>query len=128
MANVPMIESGTATPGIKVAEMFRRKRKITSTTRQMVSVSVNLTSWMESRMDVGIVVDHFQVHRGRNFRTEDRQKTPDVVHHLNRVGARLALHGEQDRTVSFTQARILSFSTSSRTLPNSSSRTGLPFR
>ncbi len=52
MANVPTIESGTATPGIKVAEMFRRKRKITITTRQMVSTRVNFTSWIESRIEV----------------------------------------------------------------------------
>src|SRR5271166_933951 len=51
MAKVPTIESGTATPGITVAEIFRRKRKITITTRQMVSIRVNLTSWMESRIE-----------------------------------------------------------------------------
>ncbi len=43
-ANVPTMERGTAAPGIKVAERFRRNRKMTITTRQMVSTSVNSTS------------------------------------------------------------------------------------
>ena len=34
-----------------VAETFRRNRKITSTTRQTVSSSVNFTSSTDSRMD-----------------------------------------------------------------------------
>src|ERR1035438_322255 len=46
-----MIEKGTAAPGISVAETFRRKRKITITTTQTVSSSVNSTSRMEWRMD-----------------------------------------------------------------------------
>ena len=50
-ANVPTIESGTATPGIRVAEMLRRNRKITITTRQMVSTRVNFTSWIDLRID-----------------------------------------------------------------------------
>jgi len=36
---------------IAVAEILRRNRKITSTTRLMVSKSVNLTSAMDSRID-----------------------------------------------------------------------------
>ncbi len=43
-AKVPTMERGTATPGINVAEMLRRNRKMTSTTRQMVSIRVTLTS------------------------------------------------------------------------------------
>ena len=46
-ANVPTMESGTATPGMKVAERLRRNRKITITTRQMVSIRVNFTSLIE---------------------------------------------------------------------------------
>ena len=45
-----MIENGTAIPGISVAVRFRRNRKITITTRQMVSASVNCTSPIEPRM------------------------------------------------------------------------------
>src|ERR1039458_2518172 len=47
-----MIESGTATPGIRVAERFRRNRKITITTRQTVSRRVNFTSLMEFLMSM----------------------------------------------------------------------------
>ena len=43
-ANVPMMENGTASPGIIVAERFRRNRKMTITTRAMVRTSVNSTS------------------------------------------------------------------------------------
>ena len=49
-ANVPMIDSGTARLGMSVAETLRRNRKITSTTRAMVSTSVNCTSCTDSRM------------------------------------------------------------------------------
>ena len=46
-----MIERTTADPGIKVAERFRRKRKITMTTRAIVRSNVNSTSRIELRMD-----------------------------------------------------------------------------
>ena len=49
-AKVPMMESGTAAPGIIVAVTFRRNRKITSTTSPMVISSVNVTSLMELRI------------------------------------------------------------------------------
>ena len=52
-ANVPTIDSGSASEGITVAETFRRKRKITITTTQIVSISVNSTS----RIDPRIVTD-----------------------------------------------------------------------
>src|ERR1022692_5248781 len=50
-ANVPMMDSGTAAPGINVALRLRRKTKITITTRQTVSTRVNSTSWIEPRID-----------------------------------------------------------------------------
>src|SRR4029079_6553142 len=49
-ANVPTMEKGTAAPGISVAEMLRRNRKMTNTTTQMVSSRVNSTSRMEARI------------------------------------------------------------------------------
>ena len=48
---MPMMENGTAAPGISVAERLRRNRKITITTMHTVSSRVNSTSRMESRMD-----------------------------------------------------------------------------
>src|SRR6185437_14208719 len=49
--NVPMIDIGKARLGMMVAERFRRKRKITSTTSAMVSSSVNFTSLTLLRME-----------------------------------------------------------------------------
>ncbi len=58
-ANVPISERGTATLGMMVAERLRRKRKITMTTRPMVSISSNSTSftddWMLVVMSVMVV-------------------------------------------------------------------------
>ena len=50
-ANVPIIDSGTAAPGMSVALTFRRNRKMTITTRQMVRTSVNSTSWIDPRIE-----------------------------------------------------------------------------
>ena len=50
--NVPSSESGTATPGIRVAHPFRRNRNTTMTTRAMESIRVNCTSSTEERMVV----------------------------------------------------------------------------
>ena len=49
-ANEPASASGTVTLGMSVAQKLRRNKRITSTTRQMVSSSVNSTSTTEARM------------------------------------------------------------------------------
>jgi hypothetical protein len=46
-----MMDMGKARLGMMVAERFRRKRKMTSTTSPMVSSSVNFTSLTLLRMD-----------------------------------------------------------------------------
>ncbi len=46
-----MIDIGSARAGMIVAEMLRRKRKITITTRPMVSMRVNFTSSTEARIE-----------------------------------------------------------------------------
>ncbi len=51
-ANVPTIANGTAKLGMTVADTFRRNRKMTITTRQIVNSSVNFTSEMDSRMEI----------------------------------------------------------------------------
>src|SRR5437879_6167025 len=51
-ANVPIMDNGTAAPGIMVADRLRRNRKMTITTRQTVSASVYSTSRMDARIDV----------------------------------------------------------------------------
>ena len=48
---VPTSDSGTVMLGMIVAQRWRRKMKITSTTRPMVSIRVNCTSSTESRID-----------------------------------------------------------------------------
>ena len=48
---MPTMDMGSARTGMMVAEMFRRKRKITITTSPMVSSSVNFTSLTDSRME-----------------------------------------------------------------------------
>src|ERR1051326_2396676 len=48
---VPTMDMGSAMLGISVAETFRRKRKITSTTRHRVSTRVNFTSATEALME-----------------------------------------------------------------------------
>ena len=49
-ANEPASASGTVTLGMSVAQKLRRNRRITITTRQMVSASVNSTSSTEARI------------------------------------------------------------------------------
>src|ERR1700730_18321450 len=51
-AHEPSRASGTVTLGMIVAQRFRRKTKITITTRAMVSARVNSTSRTEARMVV----------------------------------------------------------------------------
>ena len=58
-ANVPTIESGTATLGMTVAERLRRKRKITITTRATVSMSSYCTSLTDARIVVVRSVNTF---------------------------------------------------------------------
>src|SRR5215467_15179108 len=50
-AKVPTIASGTAKLGMAVAEILRRNRKMTITTRHTVISNVNLTSEMDSRIE-----------------------------------------------------------------------------
>jgi len=50
-AKVPMIDSGSARLGMKVAETLRRNTKMTSTTSTSASSSVSWTSRTDSRID-----------------------------------------------------------------------------
>ena len=96
MANVPMMENGSARLGITVAETLRRNRKITITTRPSVSSMVNCTSLYDSRMvsersykismftEAGISARNV----GSRFLTR--------VGHFDGVGAGLALDAEND--------------------------------
>ena len=99
------MESGTASPGISVAERLRRNRKITITTRQMVSTSVNFTSSMES-LDLPRSIERdLQLDGGRNRFAQLGQQLADALGHLDRVGARLLLDGQNDAAHAVVPAR-----------------------
>src|SRR5258707_8950445 len=51
-AKVPTRDRGTATLGMIVAERLRRKRKMTITTKKMVSINSNSTSATDALMAV----------------------------------------------------------------------------
>ena len=53
-AKVPMSDIGSARLGMIVAETFRRKMKITITTRNSVSISVNFTSSTDSSIETDL--------------------------------------------------------------------------
>jgi hypothetical protein len=70
IASAPTSDSGTARLGMMVAGTLRRKRKITSTTRPIDSVSSNSTSLTEARMVTvrsvsGVIVDRLRQRRGQ---------------------------------------------------------------
>ena len=143
-ANVPTSDRGTATLGMTVAANVRRNRKMTSTTRAIVSISSNCTSSTEARIVTvrSVRIDDFD--GGRQVAAEVRQAPLDVVDDLDNVGARLPLdvHDDgrrqsgpsrlRDRTVASLasslgepiQAACRRFSTSSITVATSESNTG----
>ena len=73
-ANVPTTDTGSARLGMTVAETFRRNRKMTSTTRPMVSTSVNFTSATDSRIDFERSLRTPSVTDGRQLRLQLRQQ------------------------------------------------------
>ena len=94
--NVPTSESGTATLGMTVAAAVRRKRKMTMTTRPMVSISSNSTSWTEARI---VVVRSVRIETFTAEGSEARscgQERLDAVDDLDDVRARLALDVHDD--------------------------------
>ncbi len=125
---MPTIESGTATPGISVAERFLRNRKITITTRHTVSTSVNSTSRMEPRIDSEASKATSSFTEGgislRNTGSRRRMlsTTSTVFVPGWRWMARITPRTPPN------QAAAFSFSTLSRTRPSCSSLTGVPFR
>ena len=120
--------SGTAKLGMAVAEMLRKNRKMTSTTRQMVSKSVNLTSAMDSRIDSERSWRMLIFTEGgiceRNCGSSLRM--PSTTSMVLVPGWRW-MPSTID-CVSMNQLMLLSFSTLSMTLASSARRTGLPLR
>src|SRR5436189_246391 len=81
MPKVPISESGTTTPGIAVAQTFRRKKKTTSTTRAMAISSVISTSAIAARMVVlRSIITERSIAPGIDSRSPGGgERGPDVV-------------------------------------------------
>ena len=95
-AKVPTIDIGIASEGITVAERLRRKRKITSTTRVSVMSRVTLTSLTESRIDSERSNKTSMVTDAGSWDRKAGSRSRDSPCHLYRVGAGLALDGQDD--------------------------------
>ena len=87
---------GRAKLGMMVAETLRRKRKMTSMTRNTASSSVNLTSLTDCADGNGAVVLDRQVDRRRHDRVEPRNQLADVIDDIDGVRAGLALNRQHD--------------------------------
>ena len=122
------MENGTAAPGISVAEILRRNRKMTRITMQTVSSSVNSTSRIELRMDRDWSKATARCTEGGSSRWNcgSSRRTLSTTSTVLVPGCRLMAR-ITPRTL-FIQAISLSLSTLSITLPSCSSRTGVPFR
>src|SRR3954469_6055622 len=131
-ANVPTKDMGSAMLGMMVAERFRRNRKMTSTTSMTVSLSVNLTSSTEARIDCersyktstwtdAGISDFIESITARMEFTTLTVFVPGW-RKTERLMERVAVSGVM------SHAAVLSFSTLSTTAPKSLSRTGAPLR
>ena len=98
-AKVPTSESGTAMPGMMVAEALRRKRKITITTSAVVSINSNSTSSTDARMVVVRSVTTCTDDPRRQRRFDLRQQRLNGIDHADDVGPRLALNIQDDGRV-----------------------------
>ena len=90
------MDMGRAKLGMTVAEIFRRNRKMTSTTSPRVSSRVYSTSRTDSRMGMRAVVEDVERHGGGQLVLEGGQQSLDGVGDLDGVGAGLALDGQDD--------------------------------
>ena len=99
-------DSGSATPAMMVARMVRRNISTTSTTSPTLSTSVNCTSRTEARMVPVRSVHQRQLGAARHGALQPRQLGADALHGLDDVGARLAMHVDDDgRGVAGTSRR-----------------------
>ncbi len=127
-ANVPMIERGRASAGMKVARHVRRNARITRMTSAAVSISVICTSCTDARID-----------SDRSLRTaswivggNSRRNSGNALWIASVTATVLASGWRCTETmmerVPLNSARASSFSTESSTLAMSCSRTGAPLR
>ena len=86
----------TADPGINVAERFRRKRKITMTTRAMVRIRVNSTSSIEPRIDSEASNSSSNFTVGGRAAWSSGRSLRMLSTISNRIRSGLARHGKND--------------------------------
>ena len=127
-AKVPIRDSGTATLGMIVAVKLRRKRKMTSTTSAMVSISSNCTSCTEARMVVVWSVSMLTSTAGGSVARSwgNRALMRSTTWMMLAPGWRWTL--TMTAGTWFIHAAWLMFSTSSTDLATSLSMTGAPLR
>ena len=120
--------SGTVIEGMSVAQMLRRNRKITITTRLMDSISVNCTSCTEARMVCVRSMMMLTWIDGGMAASSARQRRLDPVHRVDDVGAGLLEDDQDDAALAVLPARDEAFSGPSTAWPMSFTRTGAPLR
>ena len=127
-ANVPMTEIGSAIAGITVARTLRRNRKMTITTRAIVSINVNCTSCTDLRIDSERSTSTSSDTDGGNCARKSGSSafTASVTATVLASGCRCTARTIDLRPLN--QLATLSFSTESSTTAISASRTGAPFR
>ncbi len=125
---VPTSESGTATLGMTVPTAVRRKRKMTMTTRPIVSISSNSTSRTEARIVVvrSVRIETFTA-EGSDARSWGRSLlTRSTTAMMFAPGWRWMF--TMTAGVRFIQAACFTFSAESTTAATSERWTGAPFR
>ena len=103
---VPTSDTGTATPGMAVAQRLWRKAKITRTTRTMEITRVISTSRTEARMVMVRSCALREFDRRRNRGAQQRQHGFHAIHRVNDVGRRLAEKVQLDHRLSIDQSRV----------------------
>ena len=101
--NVPTSDSGTDRLGMIVPRTLPRNRKITSTTSTTASASSNWTELTEARIvSVRSLSTVRSTAAGSAARSRGNKRL-DAVDNLDDIGARLALHVNDDRRLVFIQ-------------------------
>ena len=93
---VVISDSGSATPAISVARSERRNSSTTSVTSTTLRISVNCTSWTEARMVTVRSVTTVRLTPAGIARCSLGNFGADLAHHLDHVGAGLALDVDDD--------------------------------
>ena len=125
---VPTSDRGTATLGMTVAARLRRKRKMTMTTRAIVSISSSCTSRTEARIVVvrSVSIVTFTAEGSEAWSCGRRALTRSATEMMFAPGWRWMFR--MTAGTWFIHAAWRTFSVESTTSATSWSRTGAPFR